>query len=274
MLAGLQDFVLGPDDPLDGSAESLRLAEEALLDRVPAEGLAYVVGGYLGEALLDAGGGSWAWDEVSDLPVVRLDPALGWTIEPMRVVLDAVARRSGTVCADLLAQVAAAVGEHRRDDPGWQPTRTDRSLLRGAGPVPADPWLADWSTTRRERFAEWARASDVPDALDFSPESLDTVERLVRDRAGSVADLRRIAHEEFVQGAVWYLGETACRHGGARWIYHPPPETGSRNPYVGRPFVQREPPSDADLIPILELEAAVVGDAEGVLVERFSEFLD
>lgn len=280
MLAGLQDFVVGPDDPLDGSAESLRLVEELLLSEAPPgqvpEGLAQVAGAYLGEALLDAGGGGWVWDEVSDLPAVRLDPALGWTIEPMRAVLDAVVGRSGTVCADLLERVSAAVAEYQRDAPDWQPARTDRSVLRRvpASSVPADPWLADWLTTRRERFAEWARACGVPDALDFSAASLDTVERLVRDRAGSVADLRQIRHEEFIQGAVWYLGETACRRGGAHWIYHPPPETGSKNPYVGRPFVQRNPPSSADLIPVLELEAAVAGDGKGVLVERFEEFLD
>ena len=104
--------------------------------------------------------------------------------------------------------------------------------------------------------------------------SLDILERLVRDRAGSVADLRQIQHEEFVQGAVWYLGETACRHGGAHWIYRAPPETGSRNPYVGRPYVQRDPPSNADLIPFLYLKAAVADDAKGIIVERFEEFLE
>jgi hypothetical protein len=281
MLAGLQDFVVGPDDPLDGSPESLRLVEElflqeALPGQMPPEGFAQVVGAYLGEALLDAGGGSWVWDEVSDLPAVRLDPALGWTIEPMRVVLDAVMERSGTVCADLLAQVAAAVVEYQQDAPDWQPTRTDKSVLRQvpASAVPADPWLADWLTTRRERFAEWARACGVPDELDFSVASLDTVERLVRDRAGSVADLRQIKHDEFIQAAVWYVGETACRHGGAHWIYRTPPEGGSKNPWVGRPFVQRDPPSNADLIPFLELKAAVADDAKGIIVERFEEFLE
>jgi hypothetical protein len=280
MLAGLQDFVVDPDDPLDGSPESLRLVEELLLDEAPPghvpEGLAQVVGAYLGEALLDAAGGAWVWDEVSDLPAVQLAPALGWTIEPMRAVLDAVVVRSGTVCADLLAQVTAAVAEYQRDAPDWQPTRTDKSVLRPlpASALPVDPWLADWLTTRRERFAEWARACGVPDELDFSVASLDTVERLVRDWAGSVADLRQIQQEDYVQGAVWYVGEIACQHGGAHWTYRPPPETGSKNPWVGRPFVLREPPSNGDMIPFLELKAAVADNAKGIMVERFQEFLD
>ena len=280
MLAGLQDFVVGPDDELDGSGESLRLVEELLLDAAPPgqvpEGLAQVVGAYLGEALLDAGGGAWAWDEVSDLPVVQLDPGLGWTIEPMRAVLDAVVVRSGTVCADLLAQVTAAVAEYQQDAPDWQPTRTDKSVLRRdpASAMPVDPWLADWLTTRRERFAEWARTCGVPDELDFSVASLDTVERLVRDWAGSVADLRQIQQEEHVQGAVWYVGEIACQHGGAHWVYRPPPETGSKNPWVGRPFVLRDPPSNGGMIPFLELEAAVADDAKGIMIKRFEEFLE
>ncbi|MGH3317034.1 MAG: hypothetical protein ACRDO0_12900 [Nocardioidaceae bacterium] len=285
MLAGLQDFIVGPDDPLDCSADSLQQVEDILLSETPPgaappEGLAESAGGYLGEALLTAGGGAWTWDEASDLPAARLDPALDLTIEPMRVVLDAVLRRTGTVWSEELARVEAAVADRRLNEPDWHPTRTDQPVLQDAmpGPVATDPWLTDWLAARQEHFDSWAASTGAPADLDFTPESLDTLERLLRERVASVDDLKTAEHDDFVQGAVWYLGEVARRHRDARWHYVrlDPDATGGpssrANPFAGSPYVAQAPPSEGAAVPMLELRAALRTDEKGVLWDRFEEF--
>ncbi|HWL99873.1 MAG TPA: hypothetical protein VNP20_21210 [Nocardioidaceae bacterium] len=285
MLAGLQDFILGPDEPLDCSAESLREVEDILLSETPPgaappEGLSEAAGGYLGEALLTAGGGAWTWDEASDLPAVRLDPALDLTIEPMRLVLDAVLRRSGSVWSDELARVETAVADRRLSEPGWHPVRTDKPALQDAvsSSTAADPWLEDWLATRREQFDSWAVSAGAPADLDFTPESLHQLERLLRARVASVDDLKAAEHDDFVQGAMWYLGEVARRHRDARWHYVPldPDATGGpnsrANPFAGAPYVAQDPPSEGAAVPMLELRAALRTDETGVLSERFEEF--
>ncbi|MFY1691182.1 hypothetical protein [Plantactinospora sp. WMMB782] len=70
---------------------------------------------------------------------------------------------------------------------------------------------------------------------------------------------------------IWYVGEIARRHRGAHWRYAPDLTGTSRNPYVGRPFVEQDD-SGNDAIPLLELEAAVLSDETGVFLNRFEVF--
>ncbi len=276
MLAGLQDFIVGPDEPLDHSVESLRNLEHILLAETPPgqpprEGLAETAGGYLGEVLLTIGGGAWTWDPDSDLPVAGL--AVGETAEPMPLVLDAIAQRTGTVWSAEYERIRALAAARRNEDPSWEPRRTDRPALRTWTPdaEPTDPWLAHWLTAREQAFPEWSTATGRADDLDFSPESLLALEQVVRRRIPTKAALHESLDGDFVQGAIWYLGEIARRHRDAHWRYHPDPTGTSRNPYAGRPFVQQDD-DGGDAIPLLELEAAVLSDETGVLLDRLEMF--
>jgi hypothetical protein len=276
MLEGLQDFVMGPDEPLDHSVESLRNLERILLAETPAgqpprEGLAEAAGGYLGEVLLTVGGGAWTWDPDSDLPVAGL--AVGETAEPMSLAIDAIVQRTGTVWSAEYERIQALVATRRNEDPSWEPRRTDRPALGAwtSDAEPTDPWLAHWLTAREQAFPAWSATTGRADDLDFSPESLLALEQVVRRRIPTKAALQESLDDDFVQGAIWYVGEIARRHRDAHWRYHPDPTGTSKNPYAGRPFVEQD--DDAgDAIPLLELRAAVLSDETGVLLKRFEVF--
>ncbi|GAB3971842.1 hypothetical protein V1634_08365 [Plantactinospora veratri] len=146
------------------------------------------------------------------------------------------------------------------------PDRTEARLDE-----PTNSWLTHWLTIRAERFPEWSAATGRADELDFSPESLLTLEQLVRRRIPTRDALHEPVDDDFVQGAIWYVGEIARRHRDAHWRYHPNRTGTSRNPYVGRPFVQQGGGGN-DAIPLLELQAAVLSDETGVLLDRFEVF--
>lgn len=275
MLAGLQDLVVGSDMTLDHSAASLHDLERLLLtetlDAAPREGLVEALGGYLGETLLTVGGGAWAWDEASGLPIAVLDA--GGTIEPMPLVLDAVTRRTGTVWATEYERVMAEAARRRADDDGWEPHRADPPALpTGTGDDPPDPWLTRWLTTRRERFDAWSADTGRAQEFDFSPASLVPLAQVVRLRIPSAEALGTRIENDLVQGAIWYLGEVARIHRDARWRYTPDPSGTSENPSVGRPWVAQEDDGGGSAIPALELRVAVEADTDEVLLERFAEF--
>lgn len=296
MLAGLQDFVVGPDSALDLSVESLADLEHTLLGETPAgqpprEGLAEAAGGYLGEVLLTVGGGGWAWDAGTGLPVVGLGVggsadgggagggagsvsggAAGETVEPMRLVVEALARRTGTVWSAEHERIRGLADARRAADPSWEPRRTEPPALRTGAPDGTDPWLTRWLAAREQAFPAWSADTGRAGDLDFSPESLPALEHVVRRRIPGKEALHASRDSDFVQGAVWYLGEVGRRHRDARWRYSPDPTGASRNPYVGRPFVEKDD-DGGDAIPLLELEAVVLSDEDGVLAERF-EMLD
>jgi hypothetical protein len=190
--------------------------------------------GTSGEALLTAGGGAWAWDEGSGLPVAVLDA--GGPVEPMPLVLDAVTRRTGTVWAIEHERVTAEAARRRADDDGWEPLRADQPALptRAEDDAP-DAWLTRWLITRRERFIGWSADTGRAQELDFSPASLVPLAQVVRQRIPSAAALDTLIEDDLVQGAIWYLGEVARIHRDARWRYAPDPDGTSENPrWAGR----------------------------------------
>lgn len=81
--------------------------------------------------------------------------------------------------------------------------------------------VAAWHTVREDAFAEWSRETGTPGLWDFSPGSLDALESLVRDRISGEDQLEAARSDPFVQGAIWYLGEVACRARGLVWHYWP-----------------------------------------------------
>ncbi|MGW4817076.1 hypothetical protein ACWEPB_36280 [Kitasatospora cineracea] len=117
----------------------------------------------------------------------------------------------------------------------------DGRPLPGA-PGPLDPGpvgeaLAEWLAVRADAFPLWARAAGPGAALDFSAGSLVVLEAALRERVRVLGlgpelsvllyreehlpwspDLPRLADDPVFDCALWYLGETACRARGARWL--------------------------------------------------------
>ncbi|MEV6179640.1 hypothetical protein ACIHAR_35605 [Streptomyces sp. NPDC052016] len=81
--------------------------------------------------------------------------------------------------------------------------------------------LRAWLEERADAFGAWAEETGLPDRWDFTPESLDALEELVRSRYRSDTDIDASRRDPFLQGAVWYIGETACRRKGLVWHYWP-----------------------------------------------------
>ncbi|POX53456.1 hypothetical protein [Streptomyces sp. Ru72] len=80
------------------------------------------------------------------------------------------------------------------------------------------PELLAWLHGRRQAFDQWAQQAGA-DRLDFSPDSLNELENLLRETFQSDAELRAQRLDPFVQGAVWYLGEVICRTKGMVWKF-------------------------------------------------------
>ena len=95
---------------------------------------------YLGESLLAAGGGEWAWDEAARQPIVVPGPSLGVpAVAPIDEIDDASGETDGRL-ATLLRAWAAAAGAGARTAPGTQ-TVTPSSAAgsgraNGAGRTP------------------------------------------------------------------------------------------------------------------------------------------
>jgi len=85
------------------------------------------------------------------------------------------------------------------------------------GDRPADEVLADWLAKHRAGFPMWAAAYADLGGWDFSLDSLDGLESLVRGLVVSVEDLTDPANREVLQACAWYLGEVMIRAKGGEW---------------------------------------------------------
>ncbi|MFD7640469.1 hypothetical protein ACFV4P_07435 [Kitasatospora sp. NPDC059795] len=124
-----------------------------------------------------------------------------------------------------------------------RPAQNPGSRPLPGGPGPLDPGrpgqdLAHWLATREEAFGLWARATGLDGRLDFSERSLGLLEDVLRRRIDTLGlgdrldhmvaveryriahlpDVIRLFEDPVFDCALWYLGETACRARGARWI--------------------------------------------------------
>ena len=137
-----------------------------------------------------------------------------------------------------------------------------------------DPWLHRWLTERQQAFPGWAAATGPGNCWDFTPESLDRLERLVRERIDDSNRLEDRA-DTFAQGAIFYVGEVGRRHRGAHWEYlaiDPDDDAGPHslaNPYAGDPYVIQDGPDAGVVMPLMALTAVVDRPGDGVLRERF-----
>ncbi|NBE55346.1 hypothetical protein [Streptomyces boluensis] len=231
-----QDEYCPCDMSFDFTPESLSGLEEWLLaeyetggrvklDFRPARWAAY----YLGEVLLSVAGGSWGWSRrpakaaPGRQPVICPDPALDQSPIPLLKLLErATARRTGRVFTDEVDRLRAEVAERRRQDPSWSPAVRPHPVQQrqldevAAGQAELDVWLA----ARAEAFDGWARETGRPESWDFTLDSLDALEGLVRSRYAGPEEVSAARTGPFVQGAVWYIGEVMCRNArAAEWRY-------------------------------------------------------
>ncbi|MFJ9417345.1 hypothetical protein ACIRPT_24640 [Streptomyces sp. NPDC101227] len=267
--------------PLDFSPASLQSLESFLLDVYsPADGQAHGTGliddamAYLGETLLRITGGQWGWSirplsDVAGQPVIVPDPALHPPLAVADLIRQALAARTGSELS-IAAALEATTTTFRERHLGWKPVKDHTP---GVDPEPEEarhPWLTRWLTERKHHFPAWAADTGLPEATwDFSPASLDEMERLVSQRFTTEDEFEAAHDEPFLQGACWYTGEVARRNYRAAWAYRDPDEG---NPWTGIPLMTQPGVRDGNIAdPLSELSGALT-DESGFLRECLENY--
>ncbi|MEU4420515.1 hypothetical protein AB0F81_07805 [Actinoplanes sp. NPDC024001] len=202
------------DDLLDFSAGSLPAVGALLLERYddpelvrddPDDEFAPAVAAYLGETLLRAAGGRWAWPD--DEPVVI--PGDGLDLKPVApfALIEQVVEQGGAAPLTSVWEQWTAAVARAGARPAKEPTELD-SLT----PVEDAAHLAAWTGARTARFGE------------ATPESLDLVEEAFR--AAGPDD------PELFADAVWHVGEVLRRRFGGRWTQDAPGPTDTDTVYL------------------------------------------
>ncbi|MFQ6328378.1 hypothetical protein ACLMAL_19840 [Nocardia sp. CWNU-33] len=84
-----------------------------------------------------------------------------------------------------------------------------------------DDYAAAWTTARAQQFPEWQQRYGAQLGSDFSPDSLDVLESMIRQVTPTPEDLlENPANAEFLNGAAWYYGETVRCATDLAWTYH------------------------------------------------------
>ncbi|MEU4339925.1 hypothetical protein AB0H00_01460 [Nocardia sp. NPDC023852] len=110
-----------------------------------------------------------------------------------------------------LDQMRARVEEVTR----WRESR------RGRRERPYAMHLASWTATCEQRFPTWVERYGGGFTWDFSPESLDSLDVVIRRTTRTPADLLVDGQNAaFLNGAAWYLGEVLCRGKDMHWHYN------------------------------------------------------
>ncbi|WP_369169922.1 hypothetical protein AB5J49_19640 [Streptomyces sp. R28] len=102
--------------------------------------------------------------------------------------------------------------------------------------------LDDWLASMDAALDRW-RTAHLPDGFpfDYSLESLSQLERLVLDRFDGPASLEAAAADEFFEGAVRYVGESALRLWPCRWTYRHSDDTSSV--FTNEPMIRSNAPA-------------------------------
>jgi hypothetical protein len=277
-LGHLEAFHLPADLRLDFTRASLDRLGQLAVDRFASpdelvdtdqEGFVAGVVAYVGEALLRVGGGGWV-PHGDPLPAVGLAVELGLApVSPVRLLVDAVASRDAEAFGRAYAEVADTAERHRAENPSWRPVKERTPGVDPFEPEPSD-WLAGWLVERRAAFPDWVRTFAGQGSWDFTPDTLDALEALTRRITPSTNDLYDAANHDFVQGAIWYLGEVLRAPKGGDWYFRPgdpDPCTGT----VGQPFIKMPGPRGGRTVPILDLEF-MLEQPLGYLRQRFERF--
>jgi hypothetical protein len=228
--------------------------------------------------------GCWEWDTdpgstTFDQPVIHPDTALDRpAVAPLRLVAQAVRSRTGREFSGEHATLDAAAAEYRKTHPSWSPVKEHTHGLDEID-APRHEWLSRWLAERSAAFPKWvASFGGDPATWDFSVDTYDLLEDLVLHRLSAVEDVTRPERDNFVQGAIWYLGEIPRRtRASVDWRYNPavPGSTNyaesPSNPWVGRPYVTQQPDGDS-AVPVAELKHVIRAREPGYLRQRFASF--
>ncbi|MDO0914285.1 hypothetical protein QQM39_26690 [Streptomyces sp. DT2A-34] len=101
--------------------------------------------------------------------------------------------------------------------------------------------LDEWLTSMDAALDRW-RTAHLPAGFPFdhSLDSLAELERLVLDRFDSLTSLEAAAGDEFFEGAVRYVGESAVRLWPCRWTYRHSDDTSSV--FANEPMIRSNAP--------------------------------
>jgi hypothetical protein len=285
-LGWLEDFSLPPGFRFDYSRGSLAELEVIVLqrfsdaDEVADDEIRNFVEGivaYLGEAFLRVAGGWWSWDDDPDSTslgnlVVHFDAELGIApLSLMTLLIRSVTRRSGNEFSEVHARLEQAVEERRVKDPMWEPTKLHTPGVDPVEPPPPSEFLEAWLTERERAFPRWAAAHADAGTWDFSPESLDALEALLRHTLRSPADLATPEGRELAEQSAWYLGEVMICVKGGRWHYIPG-EPHPVIPAVGRPHIRQPSPDGDVVVPIITVEGICDPQRRQSLRRRLAQY--
>jgi hypothetical protein len=84
-----------------------------------------------------------------------------------------------------------------------------------------NPRLNAWLAEQEAAFPAWA--GETGQQWDFTPESLDRLEDLLRDRFSTWDEVKAAEADPIVSVPAWYLGEVQNRHHGTAWYCNPQP---------------------------------------------------
>jgi hypothetical protein len=249
----------------DFSAESMNDLARVVLDHCPAgtslvdapDGDAFIGGvvWYFGETLHRAKSshwgynGSWAastgrgWDGpqiITNDMVFRtyglsvfLVQELDSVVRPRRLWGPSEPETNPKRLADTYERWVTASIRERIDD---SQKRREQTKRRPGRKRSDEETLALWLTAREDEFPQWIQQFGSGAQWDFSDESLDVLEALIRHvAAGPEELLEDKANADFLEGAAWYFGEVLRRSDpeGSRWEYerryHPEPHVAGWN---------------------------------------------
>lgn len=123
--------------------------------------------------------------------------------------------------------------------------------------------------TALDRWRTGLLPADFP--FDYSPDSLSALERLVLNRFDGPAALESAAGEEFVEGAVRYIGETALRLRPCRWTYRHSDDDSM--PFTNEAMIAADAPSgfSAGFSPDYVLRTVVKGRTPPGLLDHLGD---
>jgi hypothetical protein len=144
------------------------------------------------------------------------------------------------------------------------------------------PRLRAWLEKQETQFPQWAASH--PGVWDFSVDSVDRLETVIRTDFSSWEELRAAQGTPRVTVPAWYLG-AVCVRAGAVWKYNPDSPTdadGWEGPAVGVPGDPMEDPEHEDFyedddyrpaaIPVAELRGIFVKSPPWRLRNVVAEF--
>lgn len=212
-----------PDVVLDYSTASLEALEAFAIDNPAAreDTIRSAIVAYLGECLLRSGGGKWRWDEHPDhltngYPTVVRDIT---DASPAHLLEYARARRDGQTFARIHRAWLADAAERRERGPEHV---VHRQPTPGLDQVADTSNFADqWASNNQAVFPEWMARYGAGRRWDFSADSLDDLAQVILQHCpAGVALLDAPVAEDFINGVVWYFGETLWRAKPSRWWFH------------------------------------------------------